>query len=265
MRRIPNLQQPRTGDYIEPGLAIKFMTQDHRQKVILYGGGGGAVEIAKYIIDQNMSANSQSKCEITDVVDDNVARENDLQTITDTKLNFHKSTDTIKELSDKKFVVTLGHSPVRHEICRVLKDNGFGFHTVIHPSSQISPTATVGVGSIIGPYVLVGTFATVGENVFLNVRSTVGHDACLGESTVVSPHVTMGGAVKVGKSVYFGASSVVNPRIVIGDYAKISAGAIVAKDVEAGCMAYMPPARSVRVFSATTGQSLFNDTETIDQ
>ena len=228
-----------------------------RENVVLYGGGGGAVEIARYINDQNQSDVGSAAAIVTDVIDEGEGRDADLSSIVSTKVHFHNSVDSVEDIANKKCIVTLGNSPIRHEIYLSLGKKCGGFYTVIHPSALVSAQASVGEGSIISPYTLLGTYSELGPNTFVNIRVTVGHDAVIGESSILSPHCAISGAVQCGRCVYFGAGVVVNPGIRIGSFSKLSSGAIVASDVDEGCIAYGNPARATRVFNPENGHSLF--------
>lgn len=228
------------------------------KKIVLYGGGGGAIDIAKYIVDQNNCPNTDFTCEITDVIDDKKSRHSDLVEITGSSINTHQSTQTVEEISEKYFLVTVGSSPARNEIYESLKNEGLRFHTVIHPSADVSPKAKIGDGSIISPFVLLGAFSSIGENVYINIRATVGHDSVIGESSIVSPHVAVCGEVSSGKGVYYGAGVVVNRGLIVGDFTKLSSGAVVAENVKGGSLVYGNPSKYVNMFNRKTGKSRFS-------
>lgn len=241
-------------------ISIEITRMKEKQSIVIYGGGGGAVEIARYIRDQNESDVGHVCGEITDVIDDGAGRYSDLCSIVGREIKVHTSIDAVNDLIHKQFVVTLGNSPVRHQIYLALKEKGVALYTVVHPTAQISEKAKVGDGSIISPFVLLGAYSSIGENCFVNVRVTVGHDVMLGDSCILSPHVAVSGAVVAGAGVYCGAGAVINPGLSIGQFCKLSSGAVVAKEVKGGSLVYGNPARSVKMFNPLTGNSLFAPT-----
>jgi len=229
-----------------------------RTEIVLYGGGGVAIETVRYIRDVNHHlAAVEKSVVVTDVVDIDGGRPEDISRLMGSPVARHKDISTIQNIGQKKFLITLGHSPIRQEVYNSLKQDGHSFYTLIHPTVEISDTSEVGAGSILSPFVLVGAFSRTGENVLVNIRSTIGHDTVVGESSIISPHVAIGGASVCGKSVFYGAGVIVNPGLTIGDYVKLSAGAIVIKDVEPGYLAHGNPATGRRLFNPETGRSLF--------
>ena len=53
-------------------------------------------------------------------------------------------------------------------------------------------------------------------------------------------------AVKLGKNVWVGAHATILPGVTVGDNAVIAAGAVVTKDVPAGCVVAGVPARVIK-------------------
>jgi len=227
-----------------------------RVELILYGGGGVAIDTARYIGDVNKADPSQELV-VTDVVDEGAGRIEDLRTLLGYAVVGHSSLQSIKNLNQKRFLVTLGHSPVRDEKFKLLRDAGHRFHTLVHPTAQISHTTSIGEGCIVAPFALIGTFATLQDNVIVNVRATIGHDTTLGESCIVSPHVCISGGVECGRSSFFGAATVIVPGVTIGQFVKLSAGTVVTGDIGSGCFAHGSPATARKLFDPATGRALF--------
>ena len=87
-------------------------------------------------------------------------------------------------------------------------------------------------------------FCHKGFGVVINPR------AIIGRQVVIQHCVTIGeigdATPIIGNHVYIGAKSTIIGGVKIGDYAKIGAGALVLKDVPAGCTAVGVPARIIR-------------------
>jgi len=224
--------------------------------IILYGGGGLAVETARYIQEINESE-SGSKLVVTDLIDDKKGRVDDLSTILGYTIDVHSTLATIEGINEKRIVLALGHSPIRDEKFQQLKKSNYRFKTLIHPSAQVSNTAKLGEGCIIAPFVLIGAFASIGDNVVVNIRSTIGHDANLGASCILSPHVVIGGSASCGRSVFFGAGAIINPGVKLGQFSKLSSGCIATSDVGPGNLVHGNPAIGRRIFNSDTGHSIF--------
>ncbi len=226
-------------------------------QIVLFGGGGGAVEIARYITQMAHDPETGAKLEVSDLLDEGVGRVADLELVTGNSIAVHKDAKSIERFSEKKFVITLGHTPLRDHKYLALKEKGAQFFTVVHPTAHVAETANLGDGSIISPYCLVGELAQIGDNNFVNVRCTIGHDVVIGRSGVFSPHTVLSGTSSCGMSVFVGAGGTVNPGIAVGDHATLNAGAIVGKNVAAGGFAFGNPAKTTKMFNPDTGQSLF--------
>jgi len=85
----------------------------------------------------------------------------------------------------------------------------------------------------------IGDNAQVGPN---TVITTTGHDYL---STDLDSNYA---GIKIGRRAWIGANCTVLPGVTIGDHAVIGAGAVVAKDIPANCVALGVPARVIRYF-----------------
>lgn len=73
------------------------------------------------------------------------------------------------------------------------------------------------------------------------VIATLNHDLAPEKRAGMTP-----APVKLGKNVWVGAHATILPGVVVGDNAVIAAGAVVTKDVPAGCVVAGVPARVIR-------------------
>ena len=105
---------------------------------------------------------------------------------------------------------------------------------------------------------MVGEFAKLGADIFMNVGATIGHDVTVGESSIISPHVALCGGVSCGTGIYFGAGVTVNPGVKIGDRSKLSSGTVVTGEIEPGAIAFGTPCKSRKIFCPETRLSLFH-------
>ena len=62
--------------------------------------------------------------------------------------------------------------------------------TLIHNTVIVQERAKIGQGAILCPYVTVNDLAVVGDFAFINMKSTLGHDAEIGEYSCVMAQVT---------------------------------------------------------------------------
>lgn len=123
-----------------------------------------------------------------------------------------------------------------------MRDRGFSFVALRHPTAIVSPRAVIGEGAVIGAGVIIGSNTRVGAHVLLNRGANVGHDNLLGDYVTISPGAVLAGAIQVGAGAYIGVGAVVRDHLSIGEGAVVAAGAVVVKDVAphvlvAGCPA----------------------------
>jgi|GEM_PF-32876 len=122
------------------------------------------------------------------------------------------------------------------------------FPTLIHPSVDIRPEQRIELGE--GCLLCAGTLLTVdirlGRHVILNLNTTVGHDAVIGDFCALMPGVRVSGEVRLGEDVYVGTGATVINRVTVGAGATIGAGAVVTRDLPPYCTAVGVPARPLK-------------------
>jgi sugar O-acyltransferase (sialic acid O-acetyltransferase NeuD family) len=117
------------------------------------------------------------------------------------------------------------------------------FEPIIHASSVVSPSATIGDGAFIGPLAVVNARASIGEGAIVNSAAVIEHDCVVGPYSHIAPNATLCGGVRIGADCLIGSRAVVRPNEVIEDRATIGAGAVVAMRIPAGATARGVPAR----------------------
>ncbi len=218
------------------------------KKIILYGGGDFAVELATYIVDINAalslaSSNAHgSDLKLTDVISSEPAREQDLTDIIGYSPVFHDHINSISDLEEKYFILSMGNASVRHKIHSRLSEIGAQFLTLVHPLAYVARTSTVGAGSVICPFVFVGPFARVSENCVLNINCSVGHDVEIGTSSVLSPGAMINGHGTTGSAAFLGAGAIMNPNAKLGTLGQLSAGSVLTKSAGDGFLMHGNPA-----------------------
>lgn len=113
-----------------------------------------------------------------------------------------------------------------------LEARGFRLPVIIAGTAIVSPSATVGAGSILMHGAFVNSSTRIGRNCIINTRAVVEHDCHIGDHTHVAPGVVISGGVEIGRRCLIGAGAVLLPGIKITDGTVIGAGAVVVRAVE---------------------------------
>jgi UDP-perosamine 4-acetyltransferase len=139
--------------------------------------------------------------------------------------------------------VAIGDNRVRLRIGERLGRLGFARPALVHPSAIVSPSATLGDGTVVMPLAVINAAATIGELAIVNTAAVVEHDCSLGDGCHVAPGTRLGGCVAIGCGAMIGIGSAVRPEARVGDLAVVGAGSTVIADIPDGCVATGTPAR----------------------
>jgi sugar O-acyltransferase (sialic acid O-acetyltransferase NeuD family) len=99
--------------------------------------------------------------------------------------------------------------------------------TVIHPSAIVSPSASVGAGTVVLAGAIIGSRAKVGRGCIVNTAAVVEHDCVVADGVHLAPRAVLGGGVTVGQQAWIGTGASVAPGVSIVVGARINAGAAV--------------------------------------
>lgn len=119
----------------------------------------------------------------------------------------------------------------RREHWSLAEQQGCVAATVVHPSSHVSSTATIGAGAIVGPGAIVGAGTTVEPHALLSRGALVGHHVTIGEFVRLMPGANVAGHVRLGAGTTVGMSAAVVDHVSIGEGVVVAAGAVVLRDV----------------------------------
>ncbi len=212
--------------------------------VVVYGAGGQA-RVLLELMDR------AGICPIAGIVDDNVE-------LHGTKVEGVHVLGPIERLASlarvhriHRAVIAVGDNIARKRFAEHARSIGLRFPVLIHPNAVVSPTATLGDGTVVLAGAVVGAHARIGELCIINTRAAVDHDCELGDFVHVGPGAIITGNVTVGNGTMIGAGSTIIPGLIVGDDSIIGAGATVIRDVPSnstvvGCPARPIPHKGVR-------------------
>ena len=101
---------------------------------------------------------------------------------------------------------------------------GFKLPTIISPRAYISPSATIGAGTIVMHGAIVNANATIASNCIINTRAVIEHDAKVLDNCHISTGVIVNGNSKVGAGSFIGSGSLIKEGISIGKNAMVGMG-----------------------------------------
>lgn len=139
-----------------------------------------------------------------------------------------------------RFLVAIGDTAQRRDKFEGLLALGGIPQTIVHPRAYISPSASIGPGSIVLALGLVGARAQVGANTIINVHALVGHDCLIGNHAHVSGNASLGGNCHVQDGAWVGLGASVKEGVTIGSGAFVGLGAMISHDVPENARAITP-------------------------
>lgn len=116
---------------------------------------------------------------------------------------------------------------------------------IIHPSSIISPSATIEDGAFIGPLAIVNARATIGRGAIVNSGAIVEHDCNIGPFAHIAPGAILLGASIAGENAMIGSGARVLPGIEIGASCTLGSGAVATTNLPPHSTATGVPAKVV--------------------
>lgn len=141
-------------------------------------------------------------------------------------------------------IVSIGINKTRKKIVERLFCQ---FGVAIHPSAVVSPTATIGEGSVIMPGAIINADVVIGKHCIINTGASIDHECVIGDYCHIAPHVSLCGQVHVGEGTLIGVGASVIPCIHIGEWCTIGAGAAVVDDVFDSETVVGVPAKVLRI------------------
>lgn len=145
---------------------------------------------------------------------------------------------------DRPLFVCLGDNRLRKDVAARIEAP---FITGVHSTAHVSPTATLGEGTMVFHGSHVQAEARVGRHVIINTANSIDHHCILGDFVHIAPQVALCGLCEVGEGTEIGAGASVLPSIKIGKWCRIGAGAVVIDDIPDFATAVGNPAKVIKI------------------
>lgn len=136
--------------------------------------------------------------------------------------------DDYKKYSNCEFIIGIGDSIARQRLSKL----NLQWHTAIHPSAVVSPSATLEEGTVVMPRAVVNARAKIGKHCIVNTGSIVEHDNVIEDFVHISVGAKLGGTVRIGKNTMIGIGSIIKNNISICGDVIIGAGATVVDNID---------------------------------
>lgn len=203
--------------------------------LIIIGGGEHArvvIEAARSSIDWNVIGFVDPlPCDET-VVRMKVARLGD-----DSAINRHP------EIALVLGVGTAGLDGRRRQTVECLATAAGRWATVIHAAAWVSPTATLGAGSVVLAGAVINSGARIGGHCIVNSGACIEHDATLGDFVHAAPGSIVAGGAGVGDDSYLGIGAMIRDHRTIGRGCLVGMGGSVTRNFGDGAVLVGVPAR----------------------
>lgn len=134
---------------------------------------------------------------------------------------------------------------IRQDVIQRLDLHRERYVSIIHPRSEVSRYAKIGIGTIVLAGAMIGARAEIGNHVFVLQGAQISHDCIIGDYTTITGLTGLAGSVKVGQSAYIGMGSMLLNGVSIGEGALIGIGSTVTRDVAPNTVVFGNPARSI--------------------
>jgi sugar O-acyltransferase (sialic acid O-acetyltransferase NeuD family) len=118
------------------------------------------------------------------------------------------------------------------------------YATIVHPTSWLADSTTVGPGTVILAGVVATSTITIGRHVAVMPSVVIAHDAVVEDYATLAAGVQIGGGVRIGSGAYIGMGALLRDGITVGSGALIGMGAVVTRSVPSGEIWFGVPARA---------------------
>ena len=118
--------------------------------------------------------------------------------------------------------------------------------TFISSDTIISPSAKIGKGSVISPWVSISNDTIIGDFSTIVVGAKIAHDCTVGNFSSIMTDVKLGGGVTIEDGVYIGMNATIINNLNIGSSTRIGAGSVVLQSQKPNITVFGNPARRIK-------------------
>ena len=144
--------------------------------------------------------------------------------------------------TESNVIIAIGDNKTREKIAQ----NFIKFLILVHPSSCIDKSVTIGEGSVVMQSSCIQIDTKIGKHVIVNTSASIDHDCKIEDFVHVSPNATLAGGVFVGKGSWIGAGATIIQGVKIGKNVVVGAGSVVLKDIPDNTVYAGVPAKFIK-------------------
>ena len=197
------------------------------QKVVILGAGGLAREVYWVFCEANKV---ERKWAVLGFIDENPQSDGkllcDLPVLGD--FGWFQGVD----VAEIKVISGVGSGQLRKAFAEKAAKLGLDFCSGVYPDVQMSNYIRIGQGTVITAGNIITTQVEIGDHVYVNVVSTIGHDTRIADYSTIAHGCRISGNVTLEEGVELGTGAVILPGITIGQWSIVGAGAVVTKDTK---------------------------------
>jgi sugar O-acyltransferase (sialic acid O-acetyltransferase NeuD family) len=211
--------------------------------LLIVGSGGFGRETAQAVHSLNTAGKAWR---LRGYIDDDPARH--ASTIDGTAVLGGR--DLVAQMPGTSIVVCTGNPRDYVSRVRIVNDLDLPserFATIVHPSTAVSHSSTIGVGSVLLAQVCLTAAVHVGAHVAIMPHVTLTHDDVVDDFATIASGVHLGGGVRIEKGAYIGAGALVREGLTVGAFSLVGMGSVLTRSVPPFQVWAGVPARFLRM------------------
>ncbi|WP_269686378.1 acetyltransferase [Flavobacterium lacustre] len=200
------------------------------RKLYIFGASGHGKVVAELVASTN--------CKIEAMIDDAP------KSVAFGLIPIVNSLPIFQPISNTALIIAIGDNLIRKKIS--LRLSNYNFFSSIHQKAFVSPSASVGSGTVVMVHAVINSDAIIGKHVIINTAAIIEHDCIIADFVHISPKVTLSGNVSVGLGTHIGSGVIVIPGVKIGKWCTIGAGAVIINDIPDGSTVIGNPGKIIK-------------------
>jgi sugar O-acyltransferase (sialic acid O-acetyltransferase NeuD family) len=209
-----------------------------KQKIVVVGAGGLGREIAAML-----NSYFSNQYDLMGFVDDAKQAHDTVN-----GMYILGGVDWLLKQENLRVVIGIGNPQIKRKIVEQLALNcGLNYPNLIHPHARLHARSfiQIGKGNVITDGCILTTNISLGNFNLINLNTTIGHDAVIGNYCSIMPGVNISGGAHLKDRVYIGTGATLIKSTVLGINSLIGAGAVVHTDVPSESTFVGIPAKAI--------------------